>query len=105
MSDSLGASISGIQAAISRHDVTANNVANVNTPGYERITAYQTDVAPQGTRISHLARTPNANPATSNTDLALSAQEQKENKASLQANASVIKTKDRMIGDLLDIVA
>ena len=105
MGISLDASTSGINAALLRQDVSANNIANVNTQGYEQITAYQTDTAPAGTRISHLSRTPNSPDMPSNTDLAKEVGEEKNNKAALQADARVIKVKDSMLKSVLDIFA
>ena len=105
MAISFNAAVSGMQAAITRQDVTAHNVANVTTPGYEQETPYQTDVSPQGTRISHIARTPNADPNVSNTDLAKETVAQKENSSSLQANLQVARTQDRMTGTLFDMFA
>ena len=105
MSISFDASISGMQAATVRQDVTANNVANVNTRGFEQTTAYQTDMLPQGTRISNLVKTPNNPAGDSNTDLVKEVKEQKINKAAFQADLNVIKVKDRMMGTLLDMFA
>ena len=104
--DSFDASVSGVKAAFFRQEVTANDVANVNTIGYRQITPYQTEAAPQGgTRVSHLTRTPNGASMPSTTDLAEETKEQIENKGALQANLGVIKAKDKMLGDLLDMLA
>jgi flagellar basal body rod protein FlgC len=105
MALSFDPSISGAQATIARQNVAAQNVANLTTDGYEQMTPYQTDVVPGGTRISHVTRTPNSPGAPSNTDLAQAMVAQDEDKTSLQANLQVIKTKDRMLGDLMDIFA
>jgi flagellar hook protein FlgE len=105
MAISFDAPISGMQAAMLRQDVTANDVANINTPGYEQTTPYQTEMSPQGTRISHLVRTPNNDKANSNTDLVEETKEQIINKAAFQADINVIKAKDRMTGTLLDMFA
>jgi flagellar hook protein FlgE len=105
MAISFEAPISGVQAATLRQDVTANNVANLNTQGFEQSTAYQTEMQPQGTRISNLVRTPNNETAPSNTDLVKEIKEQKINKAAFQADVNVIKVKDRMMGTLLDMFA
>jgi len=105
MAISFDAPLSGMKTALLRQDVTAHDVANVNTPGFEQTTPYQTDMAPQGTRVSHLVRTPNSSKEPSNTDLAEEAKEQTINKAALQANVNVIKAKDKMMGNLLDMFA
>jgi flagellar hook protein FlgE len=105
MGISFNASVSGVSAAFFRQDVSANNISNINTPGFEQSTAYQTDMAPQGTRISSLARTPNPDRATSNTDLAKEVGELKTNKAALQADLRVMKVQNSMLKSVLDIFA
>jgi flagellar hook protein FlgE len=97
MAISFDASVSGMQAATLRQDVTANNVANINTQGF--------DMLPQGTRVSHLVKTPNTPSGDSNTDLVKEVKEQKINKAAFQADLNVIKVQDRMMGTLLDMFA
>jgi len=105
MGISFDAPISGIQAAMFSQDVTANNVANVNTPGFEQSLPYQTDIATGGTRVSNLAKTPNPDKNTSNTDLVEQTKEQKINGAAVQADVAVIRTQDKMMGTLLDMFA
>jgi flagellar hook protein FlgE len=105
MEISFSAPISGIKTAMTRHDVTANDVANVNTPGYEERSVRQSDMPGQGVRISSIGRTPNPESTISNTDLAEEAKEQIQNKNTLTANIKVMKVKDRMLGELLDLIA
>jgi flagellar basal-body rod protein FlgC len=105
MDVSFSSSISGIRTAITRQDITAHDVANVNTRGFEQRTALQTDVQPEGVRLSAITRTPNSPGAPSNTDLAEEATEQIVNKGSLSANIQVLKAKDKMVGELLDLLA
>jgi flagellar hook protein FlgE len=105
MSLSFDASISGVRAASIRQAVSANDVANINTPGYRQVNAYQTDMTPQGTRISHLARTANPSSELSGTDLVEEVKEQKISKNDFQANLRVIKVRDEMTKDLLDLFA
>jgi flagellar hook protein FlgE len=104
MDVSFSASLSGMQASSTRHDITANDVANINTPGYEEYRPIQTDVNPAGTRIAAVIRTPNPDKTTSGTDLATESVEQIENKTTFSANAQMIKAKDKMLGTLLDII-
>ena len=104
MSMAIGASTSGIQTTFARQNYAAHNVANINTPGFEQINVSQTETKP-GVRISSLSRTPNPDATTSNTDLAEQTMHQMENKADLSANLKAAKVQDRMIGDLLDILA
>ncbi|MBN1308413.1 MAG: hypothetical protein JXA18_10880 [Chitinispirillaceae bacterium] len=105
MNISSSAAISGVQTALFRHDVSANDVANSATPGYEQVTPQQVAMHPAGARVAHLARTPNDSVELSNTDLATEAIEQKENRVTLSANLSVIKAQDRMNGEILDLFA
>jgi flagellar hook protein FlgE len=105
MNISSSAAISGVQASMFRQDVSANDIANINTPGYEQATPRQTETLPSGTRVSSLAKTPNAGNPLSSTDLATEAVEQKTNKATLSANLAVLKTQDRMTGELIDLIA
>lgn len=45
-------SISGVTAALRRQDVTANNLANLVTPGFKSQRVHQADVAPGGTQVA-----------------------------------------------------
>ncbi len=96
--------ISGIKAAIKRHDITAHDVANINTPGYEEQVPHQVETKPYGTKISHISRTPNPSKESSNTDLAEETKEQIRNRRALSANVKVIKAKDDMLGEVIDLV-
>jgi flagellar hook protein FlgE len=105
MSLSFDASLSGVKAATIRQAVSANDIANINTPGYRQVNVYQTDASPDGTRIANLVRTPNSNPDLSGTDLVEEVKEQKISKNDFQANLKVITVKDEMTESLLDIFA
>jgi flagellar hook protein FlgE len=105
MDMSLNTATSGMQAAMIRQDVNANNIANAVTPGYEQMNARQTEMAPAGTRISAITRTPNPNPGMSGTDLARQMVEMKLNKNDLTANTKVFKVQDKMIGEVIDLIA
>ncbi len=52
MADGFGIPLSGLQSALFRQDVTANNIANVVTPGFQAQRADQVDLGGQGTRIA-----------------------------------------------------
>ena len=104
MDASLSSSVSGMRTHITRHDVTAHDVANVNTPGYEQRDVQQADVKQGGVQITGITRTPNRSAEFSNTDLAEEAKEQIVNKHANAANAKTIKVKDRMLGELLDLI-
>jgi len=105
MNISSSASVSGMQAAITRLSVSAHDVANINTDGFGQYTANQTDISPSGTRISNIRREVNSGEGASNTDLATEAIEQKESVASFKANSAVIRVQEKMMGALLDIFA
>lgn len=96
-------SISGMNAAQIRQDVTAHNVANVNTDGFSRQNAIQTDATPSGTRIAAITRVPNESARRSNTDLAQATGEQIVNHNVFGANGKFVRAQDDMTGSLLDI--
>lgn len=87
---------------MTRQSVSAHDVANSNTDGFGQYTAYQTDMKPSGTRLSHITRD---SEMPSGTDYATEAVEQKESLNNLKANSAVFKVQDRMTGTLLDIFA
>ena len=105
MDVSFSSAVSGMQTVIKRQEVAANNIANVNTPGFAEYDARQSEMTPGGVRISNISRPPNADRTTSNTDLAKQAVDLLKNKNEMKANAAVIKTQDTMLGALLDIIA
>lgn len=51
MADGFGVPLSGLQSALFRQDVTANNIANAVTPGFQAQRADQVDLAGGGSRI------------------------------------------------------
>jgi flagellar basal body rod protein FlgG len=93
-----------MHTALQRHDLTAHDVANSTTPGFEQRRPHQTDMRPAGVRIAHVSRTPNPDPRLSNTDLATEAAEQIQNKHTLAANARAARVQDRMVGEIIDLV-
>ncbi|MBD3321558.1 MAG: hypothetical protein GF350_10740 [Chitinivibrionales bacterium] len=99
----IAASGSAMKISITRHDITAHDVANINTPGFEERTAHQAEISDEGVRISHISRKANQSPGGSNTSLVEESKEQIQNKNTFSANAKVIKAKDRMIGELMDL--
>jgi flagellar hook protein FlgE len=99
------AAVLGMQTSMARHDVTANNVANMNTPGFEQGRVVQAETQGGGVHIAAITHDLNTSPDQSNTDLAQAAVDQITDKNTNAANASVLKVKDRMLGDLLDLVA
>jgi flagellar hook protein FlgE len=105
MDISLNAAVSGMQAATTRQGVTAHNIANAVTPGFEQMNTQQAETPPAGVRITGYTRTPNPNPSTSGTDLAQQMVNLKVNNDDFTANTKVFKVKDRMVGEAIDLIA
>jgi flagellar hook protein FlgE len=105
MDISLSNALSGIQTVIKRQEVSAANVANVNTPGFEKYSANQTERSAGGVRIANISRTLNSDSDRSNTDIAREMVNQMINKNELTANTKVIRAQNNMTGALLDIIA
>ena len=105
METSFNASISGIKTSFTRQDITANDVANINTPGYEQSTPVQSELKTGGTEISSIIKTPNPSKEMSNTDLAEETVEQIRNKNTLSANVKVMKVQDEMLKNTIDLIA
>jgi flagellar hook protein FlgE len=105
MDVSLNAASSGMQTAMARQNVTAHNIANAVTPGFEQMNSQQAETPPAGVRITGYTRTPNANPSTSGTDLAQQMVNLKINNDDFTANTKVFKVKDRMLGEAIDLIA
>jgi flagellar basal-body rod protein FlgC len=101
----ISSAVSGIQASIVRQNVSAHDIANVNTPGHRNAIVHQVEAQPAGTAIGQIRQGPAPAPGFSGTDLAEEAGEQLLSKGSLRANTTALKTKDKMLGELLDIVA
>ena len=109
---------SGMRANAFRVDVSANNVANVNTDGFRASTvqttdrAYSNDIG-QGTRVSatYTPQTPAPMAADdrggmtelSNTDAATEITGQMAAEKAYGVNVVVAQTMDRMMGVIMDI--
>lgn len=96
---------SGINASIIRQNVTSHDVANINTPGFKERVPYQAEKKEEGVEISHIGKTTMHNTGLSNTNLAEETKEQLVNKNTLKANAAVLRVKDQMIGETIDLMA
>ena len=97
-------SASAMQASSLRIAISAHDVANINTSGFSQSRPVQTSQNP-GTEISAIQKIKPASPDYSATDLAEETVEQIKSEKELAANASVIKTQDKMLGDLLNVLA
>ncbi len=87
--------LSGLQSAQTRLNASANNVANVQTPGFRR-DEVQAEANPAGgvnTRVDKAAET--------GVNLEQEAVEQMSATIAYKANLQVIKASDRMAGALL----
>lgn len=90
---------SGMQVAQVRLDSAANNVANAQTPGYQR-QQVQAQAQPQGGVSATVDKLPQ-----SGADLAQDMLDQMSAVQAYKANAQVVKAADRMVGALLDAKA
>ncbi|MBV7541650.1 flagellar basal body protein [Acidovorax sp. sic0104] len=92
---------SGLQAAQLRLDASANNVANMNTPGYRREVVAQQEAADSAGVQASLQREQDAKGVA----LEQEAVEQMSATYAFKANLQTIKTQDEMMGSLLDVRA
>ncbi len=105
MDTSFSVAVSGMRAASTRQDITAHDVANINTDGFEEYSAVQADTNP-GTKVASTRKTENySKTAPSNTDFAVEAKEMLINKTAYGASGKVLKVQDQMAGELLDLFA
>ena len=92
---------SGLQAAQLRLDASANNVANMNTPGYRREVVAQEEAAESAGVRATVQREQDVKGVA----LAQEAVEQMSATYAFKANLQTIKTQDEMMGSLLDVKA
>jgi flagellar hook protein FlgE len=91
--------LSGVQAASTRMDVAAHNVANAQTPGFHRQTVQQRSQENKGVLTSV------GQEQEVGSDLATDLVEQKAASYQYKANLRSIQTEDQMMGSLLDLKA
>ena len=103
---------SGLSAASARIAVTAGNIANVNSTGYQARRANLAPVDPGGgVRVDSvtLSTGPGAideeGLETSNVDLTTETVNLIRDKHQYSANAKLLKAGDEMLGTLLDVLA
>jgi flagellar basal-body rod protein FlgC len=96
-------SVSAMQASSLRMDISAHDVANINTPNFSQSRPVQTSQNP-GTEISAIQKVKPGAPGFSATDLAEETVEQIKSEKDFAANASVIRTQDKMLGETINIV-
>ncbi len=96
MNNTTSISLSGMNAAQSRLAAAAHNIANQSTPGFKRQTV-QASTVPEGGVKTSLGTAPEAGNALVNDVV-----DQLQAKHSFAANLAVFKTRDRMLGTVLD---
>jgi flagellar basal-body rod protein FlgC len=99
---------SGMRAAQTRLGVTANNIANADTPGFKASRVDTVELSGGGvrTRVTVDNSAGAANPdgsEGSNVDIAAEQVAMVRNETYYTANATVVKVANRMLGTLLDI--
>ena len=98
-------SLSGMQAAQTQLDVAASNIANAQTPNYQRRNVVQSS-SPGGGVTTTIAATGEPNSASAgSTDASLTTDivTELQSKNAFLANLAVFKTADKMAGTLLDV--
>jgi flagellar hook-associated protein FlgK len=104
MSSSLSIGMSGMQAAQRRLDVSAHNIANVATDGFQRqrVLAQTQPTGGVGVQVE-----PDGSPAAPafGQDLIADVVAQRQAQHLFTANLRTVQTADRMLGSLLDAFA
>jgi len=97
--NAIDTAFSGLQAAQTRMDVAANNIANAQTSGYQReqVVAQPSTQGGVNTQVEKVPQ-PGA-------DLVADVVDQQSATYSWKANLQTIKTANAMVGDLLSIKA
>ena len=100
-----GISSSALRTTQTRQNVTAHNVANINTDGFSSSRVIQAEQKPAGVSAAAIQKNQNSDPqGQSNTDFAVEATNMIMNKSTYGANSKVLKVQDQMLGELLNIV-
>jgi flagellar hook protein FlgE len=115
MSDAFNAALSAIGAFSRKMDVTANNIANVNTNNFKKSQADMEETYPSGVKVSiSQVDTPgdllppserNQNRESSNVNLAEELVNLITTQHAASANIKTITTEDEMQKTLIDILA
>jgi flagellar basal-body rod protein FlgC len=116
MTFALNAALSALGAYEKKLNVTANNIANVNTDGFKKSRAVLQEGDPSGVVVSiSRVNTPGSpilppdgtgeTRESSNVDLAEEIVDLHTTKYGFQANLKTLKTEDEMLGSLFDILA
>lgn len=111
---SLNTSISGLQSAQRVQEITAHNVANMQTPGFRALRADIVENANGGSRVASVRPTttpgsplldpiPGSPTVGSNVDLTSELTQQLLSLRAFQANAALVRSQDELLLELLDI--
>lgn len=104
--DVLSIATSGMQAASMETSVTANNVANAQTPGYRAQRLDLEDQAQGGVQPAALRESGEAGtPDGSNVDYVLEMTNLMAQTQQFDANVRVVQTQNQMLGKILDLNA
>lgn len=97
----INTSLSGMNAAQTRLDVAANNIANLSTDNFTRKEVVQTDLPQAGTKVADVR-----NVAQSGSNLEADMVEQLQARNTYMTNLSVFKSNnDLLMGTIIDITA
>jgi flagellar basal body rod protein FlgG len=110
----ISASLSGMANALARLGLTAQNIANQQTPGYQALRAENAELASGGVTIGAISRDPrpgvpfpdaaglptiegsNVDPTLEQVNLVL-------NRRQFEANLSALKLQNDTLGEILDL--
>src|SRR5580704_8389660 len=104
-----GIALSGMQAAQTQLNVTAQNIANSDTPGYQSESVDLVDLSTGGVGVGGISTDPTPGPPQpngtpgSNVDLGAEMINLTRAKLLYSANAAVLMVGERMTGALLDM--
>ncbi len=115
MIDGISASLSGMANALRLLGLTASNIANQQTPGYQALRATNVDVAEGGVTIGSITRDPSLAPPIldssgaptitgSNVDPAVEQVNLMLNRRQFEANLNALKTQNDLLESLLRTV-
>jgi len=99
----INTSVSGIRNAFLRQDVSANNVANINTKNYQAKDVVNYSKKTGGVQGVVENTKANKNNKTNNVSLVKETLNQINNVNQEKANANVLKSQNEMIGSLIDL--
>jgi flagellar hook protein FlgE len=91
--------LSGVQAASTRMDAAAHNVANAQTPNFKREVVHLASQETEGV-VASVGQSEEIGP-----DLAADLIEERAASYAYKANLRTIETQDQMLGSLLDVKA